>query len=156
MRPLRDIYQEHGLYLQPENYLCGPFSIRNLESYLGRPVSSTEELVRIAGTTKEEGTENEGIRAMLTTRGFSINEEKENASLKDLEAHLDAGRPLIVNYFNIVNGVGHYSLITEHDAEHVYLRDSALGFVRFTKKSFGRYWHNGRNTIARWYIAVEP
>ncbi|MEX2209276.1 MAG: cysteine peptidase family C39 domain-containing protein [Patescibacteria group bacterium] len=116
---------------------------------------SEEELIELCGAKPGVGTSNKGLVKAAEQAGMEIVEEKDKASLQDIEDHIDSGTAVIVCYKNAFSGNGHYTVIVEHDDEAFYCRDSAFGLFRIDKEKFLKHWFNPQGAGVRWYVAVK-
>ena len=147
-------FLDAGYAYQEEEYSCGPTTIQNLQVFLGFPKTSIAELIVLCSTSTRNGTQHTGIIEALKSLEICIGEEKTDATFEDIERTLDSGSVCIVNFFNIFNKVGHFSLIVRHDEKAFYFIDSSLGFLRLKKKAFQDHWHNQDKTLHGWFVAI--
>lgn len=151
---IKKIYDDNGLRIQQTSYTCGPASILNVLSLKGRQDFTEEELAQLCETDPVKGTTNENMIKTIEHVGLQIAEQKSNASVDDIKRNVDAGRPVIINYFDPFSSEGHYAVVTEYDDQALYLRDCWFGLLRLSIKRFKPVWHNGDSTIHGWYVAI--
>lgn len=127
--------------------MCGPASLKIVFDYYGVE-KSEQEIVRLAGTTQDLGTDDEGIKKAAENLGFKV-EIKNEASFEDIQDWLDKKVPVIVNWFTRGRidyseedvPDGHYSIVVGLDDEFIYLQDPEIGKLRrITRDNFMKVW----------------
>ena len=121
---------------------CGPAALATvLQNYFNINVSQ-DQLATLAGTD-ESGT---------TMYGLVQAAQDEGLTAEGLELSVDQLEPGNIVYL-IINGVGHYSVITNITSTMVYLADSTLGNINMTLANFTAIYSgyalvitNGTNT----------
>lgn len=141
--------------MQQLSYSCGPCSILNILHQKGNFEHSERSLVRLCNAKPGIGSANDDVINTCKLVGLKIVQTAENASIHDIEVQLDANSYVIVNYFQVFSGEGHYAVIADHDNNAFYLMDSSLGLLRLRKEYFKKYWHNSDKSIYGWYVAVK-
>lgn len=109
---------------------------------------SEKELAKLAGTTKNGGTDDKTIARVLGKFGFKV-KIKNNAHFSDIKKCLDKGVPVIVDWFTRGRGNypdsavadWHYSIVVGLDAKFIYLQDLEIGKIRkLARDDFLRVW----------------
>jgi len=127
--------------------MCGPASLKIVFDYFGVN-KSEKELAKLCGTTKNLGTDTEGLTRAAEHLGFKV-VVKNNSLFSDLEKWLKKGVPLIVDWFTRGRqdysysdvADGHYSVVCGIDAKYIYLQDPEIGDIRkIEKDDFKRVW----------------
>lgn len=127
--------------------MCGPASLKIVFDYYGVE-KSEQEIARLAGTTQDLGTDDEGIKKAAENLGFKV-EIKNEASFEDIQDWLDKKVPVIVNWFTRGRidyseedvPDGHYSIVVGLDDEFIYLQDPEIGKLRrITRDNFMKVW----------------
>ena len=77
--------------------MCGPASLKMVFDYYGIE-KSEEEIAKLAGTTEDLGTDEQGIKKAAESLGFKV-EIKNESSFEDIQSWLDKKVPVIVNWF---------------------------------------------------------
>ncbi|MEX2043670.1 MAG: cysteine peptidase family C39 domain-containing protein [Patescibacteria group bacterium] len=152
---VKNIFKEHGLYIQKESYSCGPCSILNVLRLKGDFSRNEYELIKLCDAKPNRGTSRANMVKVANDVGLKVIEETEEASTKDLERNLGKGAYVIIAYWHAYDEVGHYGLITDYDDEAFYFADCDFGFIRIWKENLGKFWHNTDKTAHRWFMAVK-
>ena len=130
--------------------MCGPASLKMIFDYYG--IEKTEqEIAKLCGTTKELGTNDEGIKKAAESLGFTV-EIKNESSFEDVQAWLDKKVPVMVDWFtrggeDAQVADGHYSVVVGLDENFIYLQDSEIGGLRkFSREDFMKVWFDFTGT----------
>lgn len=127
--------------------MCGPASLKIVLAYYGVE-KSEQELAKMCGTDEDLGTDDQGLKRAVEQLGFTV-EIKNESSFEDIEAWLEKGVPVIVNWFtrgrtdydDSAVSDGHYSVVAGLDDEHIYLQDPEIGAVRkLAREDFLTVW----------------
>lgn len=118
------------IYKQTTLYTCGPAALAMVFGYYGIE-KSEEELVELAKTTQENGTENKDMVRVAQELGLDA-EYKKESSIAELKQFVDRGIPIIVLWFSPEEG-GHFSVVVEVNSDEVVMADSLLGGERRMK-----------------------
>lgn len=139
---------------QTTEYSCGACALQTVLSYWGKDVDE-RELMKLMGTTEEEGTYPEKMVHAARTLGFDT-ELKQNLTLEEVRKFTDEGNPMIalaqvwrtqaqaaVKSAEDEWDAGHYIVVLGVDEENVYFQDP---YVRMCKafvprKLFEAHWH---------------
>jgi predicted double-glycine peptidase len=136
---------------QTFDFDCGVKALQTVMAYYGVYIRE-DKLIR------ELGADGDGVRVerMISTaraRGFQV-EAKENLSIRDLQAHLDAGRPVIVllqawadRYMTRRDWKadyedGHYAIVIGYEKGRLIFEDPS---------SFRRTWLTELEFLLRWH-----
>ena len=149
--------------------ICGPASLKMVFDYYGID-KTEEEIARLAGTTEDLGTDEEGIKKAAESFGFKV-EIKNESSLEDIQNYLSKKTPVIVNWFSRGRidyddsqvPDGHYSVVVGLDDEFIYLQDPEIGKLRkIERNDFMKVWFdfkgeyiNPNELIIRQIIAIS-
>ena len=127
--------------------MCGPASLKMVFDYYGIEKSELE-LAKLAGTTDDLGTDDQGIKKAAEELGFKV-EIKNNSTFKDIQGWLDKKVPVIVNWFTRGRADyedsevadEHYSVVVRLDQEFIYIQDPEIGKLRkIEKEDFMKVW----------------
>ena len=127
--------------------MYGPASLKMVFDYYGID-KSEEEIAKLAGTDKELGTDDRGMKKVAEELGFSV-EIKNESSFEDIQDYLSKKTPVIVNWFTRGRidyddsqvPDGHYSVVVGLDEDFIYLQDPEIGKMRKIEKSdFMKVW----------------
>lgn len=140
-------------YAQDDKWSCWAISLKMLLEHLGIK-ESKRKMIKKLDVKPNIWTENENIIWTIKSYGLDYI-EKENTSIKELKNYIKSGYPALVNYFNPITKVGHYSIINWYDKENKVFyfldtrngQDYSLGF-----KDFKNIWHNSRWDINNWAL----
>jgi len=149
------VIQNNGLIIQKANYTCGPVSLLNVLRLKGDGAYSEPELAQICKARPGSGTDNNDLVVAAKQIGLEVVEVRQNATIADIERHLDNAAYVIINYFEAFSQDGHYSVVTDYDEHALYIADCYDGFLRITKKYFPRWWHNSDGSIVGWFMALR-
>lgn len=137
---------------QSTSYSSGPASLQAVLSYWGTD-QAEEELLMLLGTTAEGGTLPESMVDVAHQFNYSA-EMRDNLTLADLEASVDAGVPVIIAAQAYAGNEsppytqdwedGHYMVVIGVDSENVYLEDPAILGSRgmIPRLEFLTRWHD--------------
>jgi predicted double-glycine peptidase len=151
---IKDIFSDNHLVIQDTSYDCGPASLLNV-LHLKKDLTHNEaELTALCGAHPRVGTSHEHMAKVAKKIGLEVVDEKQNASMRDIEKNIDAHAYVIVNYFEPFGRDGHYAVVTEYDDRAIYLRDSWFGLLRLDKEDFTRFWFSSDH-IKGWYLALR-
>ena len=139
---------------QTTEYSCGASALQAVMSYWGKDVDE-EDLMRLLGTTPEEGTYPEEMVRVARSQGFEA-ELKDHLTLEDVERATARGEPVIVlgQVWRSQKPVdapmteewdsGHWFIVLSVDKDYVYFEDPYVrmgkGFV--PRATFEELWHN--------------
>jgi predicted double-glycine peptidase len=138
---------------QSTEYSCGASALRSVLSYWGKDIDEAE-LMKLLGTTSEEGTYPENIVRGARALGFEA-EAKENLTLDEVARFTAHGDPMIAlgqfwrSQRDSIASVeddwesGHYVVVLGVDEDCVYFQDP---YIRMSKafvprKRFEAHWH---------------
>jgi len=148
---------------------CGPAVLKMILGFYG--IKKTEnELAKIAGTTKKEGTEIQQL--VKTFKHFGLKTEvRINSTFADLSKYLKNNMPVVIGWYSRgkkedpdnITADGHYSIVIGLDKKFIYLQDPEIGKMRKLKKDdflvvwldyFGAYPKTKKDIFLRPLIAV--
>src|SRR3989338_5494758 len=132
------------LYIKPirqEPDFCGNTVI---QMYIHRDgiEAPIDEIAKIAGTTKENGTRIDGMEKALKHYGYETF-AKEHGTLDDLRYYIiNKQIPVIVDWFSLEGGPGgHYSIVVDINKKNITLRDPSFTKIRkISNKDFMASW----------------
>ena len=149
--------------------MCGPASLKMVFDYYGIE-KSEKEIAKLAGTTEDLGTDDQGIKKAAESLGFKV-EIKNESLLEDIQTYLNKKIPVIVNWFTRGRidyddsqvPDGHYSVVVGLDKEFIYLQDPEIGKLRKIERSdFMKVWFDftgeyikPNELIVRQVIAIQ-
>lgn len=155
---VKDIFSDNKLAIQEASYTCGPVALLNALHLKNDFSRNEDELAQICKAKPGIGTTNENLVKAAQAVGFTVVEEKSDASVEDIERNIDSGSYVIICYANAFSGNGHYTLVTKYDDRALYCRDSAFGLFRFSKEYLINFWHGQRDASTgsnHWYMAIK-
>jgi predicted double-glycine peptidase len=141
---------------QTTEYSCGACALQSVMSYWGKDVDEAE-LMKLLGTTPEEGTWPEDLVRVAREQGLEA-ELKADLTLDEVQRATDQGHPVIVLgqvWRSNKSGeplapvaeewdCGHWFIALDVDKDYVYFQDPYVrmgkGFV--PRKRFESAWHN--------------
>ena len=155
--------------LQDTKYDCGPASLKIILETMGHHPSE-ETLMRIAGTTPEQGTHPTALHETLMTLGVRSHVHA-HASVELVEEELRRCRLNVVDYqawgdngrdFQTLN-TGHYSVIFGYTRTHFFVADPSKrgtplpGFRTIRKDLFVKRWADqGEDGPTRHWLLTVP
>jgi len=151
----KKIIEKSDLVLQKATYTCGPVTLLNVLRLKGDKTYSENELAILCDAKPNMGTDHTALVKVAERIGIEVVEVKVNASLADVEHHIDDNHFVIVNYIDAFTGEGHFSIVTDYDEESFYFADCYFGFFHLDKKVFTKWWYNQNRTIQAWFAAVK-
>ncbi len=138
---------------------CGPSSLRILLSHFDKNYSE-EDLAKLSGATKDNGTEHEGlIKAIKALGGYAF--AKENGSMDEIKYFIKQEKlPVLVGWFD--KDGDHYSVVANVTDKHIILVDPAFGegkrqidINEFPKIWFDFVGADNRAVSWGWYMVVN-
>ncbi len=142
-------------YPQHEDYSCGPVSLRMVFEHLGRKYSE-KKMISLCKALPKTGTSHKRMIDEVKNEGFTFIAGN-NKSIADITKFLDAGYPVIVNYFNPLVKKGHYSVVEGYDKDEkvLMLADPANGQdYTLSWNEFNKLWTNYKKTSKHWMLVV--
>ena len=143
----------------PDN--CGPAVILNALRCYGKRVSE-RSIAKLAGTTSEDGTDEDGIQEALAQLSYScegLSVQNRAEAWDWLQRQLGLGRPVIVNTW----GGQHWACVVGGVAGRVILVDSSNtksnkkenGIHIYGKVEFLKKWRNTKDAGVYFGLAVH-
>jgi len=139
---------------------CGPASLVSLLDFYGIE-KNEEELARLCGTMREEGTYHVAMVNVLTGLGFNV-VAKEGGTWEELKRLMAEGVPVLVGWFSDdpLPAGDHFSLVYRVDDERLWMMDPEEGKYREIKKEkFLKNWYDfdtSQNKLVKgWYLYVS-
>jgi uncharacterized protein len=137
---------------QTTEYSCGASALQSVLLYWGKDVDE-HELMKLMGTTEEEGTYPEKIVHAARALGFEA-EARANMTLEDVEKFTAEGHPIVAlgQFWRTQSSVssvdedwdnGHYIVLLGVDETHVYFQDpyARMSKAFVPRKTFEAHWH---------------
>lgn len=126
-------------YLQSDDSTCGPASLRMVMAFYGLEISE-EDLAGACGHTYELGCRSEDMACAARTLGFEVL-LKNNSTIEELSRLVNAGVPVIVDWFCGDPPEGHSSVVIGVSDKNIYILDPYLEEMRVVaKEDFRRCW----------------
>lgn len=139
---------------QTTEYSCGACSLQSVLSYWGKDIDE-EDLMRLLGTTPEDGTYPEDIVRVARSLGFTA-ELKSQLTLQEIQQATAAGEPVMVlgqawrserppdAPMSEEWDSGHWFIALAVDADYVYFQDPyvRMGKGFMPRQTFEDCWHN--------------
>jgi hypothetical protein len=139
---------------QITEYSCGASALQSVLSYWGKEVDE-RDLMKLMGTTEEEGTYPENMVRGARALGFDV-ESKQDLTLDEVQKFTAAGHPMIAlaqvwrsqaqasaKSLEDEWDAGHYIVVLGVDEKNVYFQDpyarNCKAFV--PRKMFEDHWH---------------
>lgn len=116
---------------------CGPASLQMILDFYGRE-ESEYSIARRAKTTMEKGTSPSNLASAAKHFGL-VGNWMSYGTVRDLKKYVDAGVPVIVNWFSV--NEGHYSVVVGVDDNKIVIADPETATKRkFSHDDFTRIW----------------
>lgn len=132
-------------YLQTDDSTCGPASLRMVFAYYGTYLSE-KDIAEVCNHTYELGCQGEDMVCAAESLGFNVY-LKNNSSISDIERLINAGVPVIVDWFCGDPPEGHSSVVIGIDEKNLYILDPYLEEMRVVSRyDFRRCWFDFRET----------
>ena len=139
---------------------CGPASLVSLLDYYG--ISKTEEeMARLCGTERKEGTYHGRIAEALIGLGLKV-ETKEAGTWEELRRLTTEETPVLVGWFSDdpLPAGDHFSLVYEVDDQKLMMMDPEEGKYReIPKEKFLEKWYDfdtpENKLVKGWYLYVK-
>lgn len=126
-------------YLQSDDSTCGPASLRMVMAFYGLEISE-EDLAIACGHTYELGCRSEDMACAAKAMGFDVH-LKNNSTIEELSRLVNAGAPVIVDWFCGDPPEGHSSVVIGVSDTDIYILDPFLEEMRVVaKEDFRRCW----------------
>lgn len=142
-------------YQQVFEYTCGPATLRMVAKFLGKPVGRLQA-VRLCKTDADHGTSRSNLIHAARAHGLHVHAHTEG-TLKEIRALLSKGIPVIVNYREPEDEVGHYAVVVGVTKHTVVLSDPYHGpRLKLGRREFVRRWYGKHARVhRRWLMAVS-
>lgn len=141
---------------QPNSYTCWPTSVKMLLEYYG--VHATiPSLAESLACHPQRGVENDMICHEFLGRGFTLSSQKNN-SLQSLYTAVSHGHPVLVNYYNHREQVGHFAVVRGFSLEENILSLADPRFWsdhRISFQDFESSWHDSTWRIRNWAMILQ-
>lgn len=135
------------------DYFCGPAAVAMLCAWAGVRVSQ-KRVARLAGTSASTGTSHAGIERALHAFGLE-SRTRRKATLHDINHALASKRPILINYLETKERVGHYAIVIGATPKHIILNDPWHGArYRLTRLNLKHHWHNQARTSYGWMLEL--
>lgn len=142
-------------YPQTKQSACGAYVLKMILEYWGI-VENLDVLIAKIEVKLGVGASHTALSQALKTYNLQVS-TKSNASLSDVEKHLNKSRPVIINYISPLSGLGHYSIITGIQKDRVYMCDSSNGpKYSMSITDFNEAWFNHKRTSKHWMAVGYP
>ena len=139
---------------QTTDYTCGPVCLEMLLDFYNIPYDSAE-IEKLCEARPNIGTDNSRLVRAVCSLGETV-VTKENASMNDIITTLHAGHPVLVNYFNVRSGVGHFGIVKGMDDEHIILADPKNGDdYSIAIDDFKTVWHDHNKIQKSWMMYID-
>jgi len=126
-------------YLQSDDSTCGPASLRMVMGYYGFNLSE-KDIADVCDHTYELGCTNENMVCAAEALGFDVY-SKNNSTIDEVEKLVNAGAPVIVDWFCGDPPEGHSSVVIGVSNLNMYILDPYLEEMRVVaKEDFRRCW----------------
>ena len=144
------------LYKKQENeYFCGPAIVQMILGSFGKKMSQ-RRLALLLKTNARTGTSNAALGRIIRKFGGYIDAHSQG-SLGEIRLHLRRGNPVIVNYREPEEDVGHFAIVVGITRSSIFLLDPwhgsrfRLSLTYFSSHWFGQF--QGRSQ--QWLMAVS-
>lgn len=126
---------------QETDYTCGPTALRMVLSYFGKHTPENV-VMAIAGTSEATGTGRRGMVNALKILGLNTHAHH-GATIDEIRFYLDEGFPIIVNYRDFTDNVGHYGVIVGYERDTLFIHDpyAAEGNTQVSVNDFDSHWY---------------
>jgi predicted double-glycine peptidase len=139
---------------------CGPSSLKAVLAYYGVEITE-EEVAELVGATRDDGVGADALVQGAKSLGFDA-WYKDDASFADVERFVDAGIPVIIDWFSEMDG--HYSVVVDVEPDGITFMDPETANYRtLDRESFLRLWFDFEeelpepgNIIVQRIIVVLP
>ena len=126
-------------YLQSDDSTCGPASLRMVMSFYGLELSE-EDIAGACGHSYELGCRSEDMACAAKSLGFEVL-LKNNSTVDEISKLVNAGVPVIVDWFCGDPPEGHSSVVIGVSEKNLYILDPYLEEMRVVpKEDFRRCW----------------
>lgn len=141
---------------QSLTYTCGPAALQMVLRYFDQKVGHAR-LVELLETNKDTGTRRRRLVEAAQAHGMYVHEHV-GASLAELLWFVRQSVPVIVNYREPDNEVGHYAVVAGFSWWRIILHDPWHGpEFRLPVWEFAARWHGQHKTTnRRWMLAISP
>jgi len=132
-------------YLQSDDSTCGPASLRMVFAFYDYFISE-KDIAEVCSHTYELGCQGEDMVCAAESLGFKVY-LKNNSTIEEVCKLIDAGVPVIVDWFCGDVPEGHSSVVIGYSENKLFILDPYLEEMRVvTKKDFTRCWFDFRET----------
>ena len=141
-------------FKQHTDYSCGPASLEMVLAFFGDK-ESENFLIKTAHTDKNFGTKHEWMIKTGKSEGFYCHSNS-NSSIHEIEHFLLIGLPVIVDYTEPSENIGHYSVITGFKGNEIIMNDPWNGRnFSISKSEFMSRWHDNITKSQKWIMVIS-
>ncbi|MHB9019254.1 MAG: C39 family peptidase [Minisyncoccota bacterium] len=139
---------------QHTNYSCGPTSLKMVLEFLGDK-KSEKILIKKARTNKTTGTKHKWMIETAIKEGFYCYANS-NSSLHEIKHFLLLGLPVIIDYTEPSENIGHYAVVIGYKKNKMILNDPWNGknFL-ISEKDLINKWHDNITKSHGWIMAIS-
>lgn len=139
-------------YSQETDYSCGPAALRMMLAFYNI-IKTEQELIEKAQTSFE-GTCNDVLAE--TASQFRMCIVQTDLALKTVFRCVDTNTPMLINYINPVNDIGHFAVVVGYSDTHVFLNDPKNGEGYGVEHGhFEERWRSGDGQHKKWGLIFE-
>lgn len=141
-------------FKQETDYTCGVACMRMILASFGIR-RSERVLAKIMGSSPRFGTLNRQFPLLAEKFRLSYFVGRD-ASLKEIDAYLKSGFCVVVNFFDVIEQVGHYAVVKSVSKKQICLIDPFHGpGFSLSINAFLKVWKNSYEQDTRWFFAVK-
>lgn len=139
---------------QRTEYSCGPASLKMVFGFLGDK-KSEKSLRKKARTNKISGTKHKWMIKTATQEGFHCYANS-NSSLHEIKHFLVLGLPVIIDYTEPSQNIGHYSVIIGYKKNKIIMNDPWNGKdFTISEKKLANRWHDTITRSNGWIMVIS-
>ena len=139
---------------QQTDYSCGPASLKMVLRFFGDK-KSEKYLIKKAHTDKITGTKHKWMIKTAISQGFYCYANS-NSSPHEIKHFLMLGLPVIIDYTEPSQNIGHYSVIIGYKKDKFIMNDPWNGknFLISEKKMID-LWHDSITKSNKWIMVIS-
>ena len=141
-------------YRQKKEYTCAAACLRMIFMYFGTK-KREGTITRALGTNKEYGTPNSNVINLARKYGFYCYVHEEVAGINQVRDFIDLKLPIIVNYQEPRENIGHFAVVVGYTSDEIVLHDPVhMGRFRLKNAEFKRRWY-GDSGHKKWILVLS-
>ena len=141
-------------FRQHTDYSCGPTSLEMVLDFLGDK-KSEKCLIKEAHADKIDGTKHKWMIESAASEGFHCYVNSQS-TINEIKHFISLGFPVIVDYTEPSENIGHYSVIIGYKYDKIIMNDPWNGkSFSISDDNFAGRWHDSITKSRGWIMVIS-